>query len=288
MEFPRTRLRKFIIICTTMKFNDLIKDIPPKSDSDEIPLLPLAYYGEYQYNNMKNMFNTIPRKWNRYEVLWMKALIDKGYTTEDICLSMKRSEPSIRNKRKKLLKKENNYGAEHYRKKHLTNMVFLEEIEPRTILDLYNGGNPQYSQYRTTTNDMDDSYDCDYHMDAFRLLCKLYGENRTYDFIDLDPYGSAYDCFDLAVKMSKKGLAVTFGELYNFQFRRLDFVKYRYGISSMDEFTLDNMVKKVQEIGIMNKKKLELFHVSKYANIGRAWFKIKPYKVDFIKENKNG
>ena len=61
-----------------------------------------------------------------------------------------------------------------------------------------------------------------------------------FDLIDLDPFGSAYDCFDLAIKMAKKGLCITLGELGHKRWKRLDFVSSHYGIDNIDNLTLSN------------------------------------------------
>ena len=109
-----------------------------------------------------------------------------------------------------------------------------------------------------------------------------------YDMIDLDPFGSAYDCFDLAIKMAKKGLCITLGEMGHKRWKRLDFVKWRYGINSLDDFTSDIIIKKIQEIGIRNKKILKVFAKRDWQNISRVWFVIKPYKETSQWDNKIG
>ena len=110
---------------------------------------------------------------------------------------------------------------------------------------------------------------------------------KKYDLIDLDPFGSAYDCSDLAIKMARKGLYVTLGEMGHKRWKRLDYVKTRYGINNLDDFTSDNLIKKIQEIGIQNKKKLNVFACKDWQNISRVWFVIEPYKETSQWEDKN-
>lgn len=73
-------------------------------------------------------------------------------------------------------------------------------------MDLFCGVKNFYSDYDNTTNDINEEIPADYHNEALKTICKLYSENKKYDLIDLDPFGSAFDCFDLAIKMAKKDL----------------------------------------------------------------------------------
>lgn len=116
-------------------------------------------------------------------------------------------------------------------------------------------------------------------------LCKLYSENKKYDFIDLDPFGSCYDCFDLAIKMATNGIAITLGEMGHKRWKRLDFVSKRYGIYNLEDFTSDNLIQKIQQIGIQNKKSLNVFAKRDWQNISRVWFTIDEYKETSQWEN---
>ena len=49
-------------------------------------------------------------------------------------------------------------------------------------------------------------------MDALKFCCYEYYCGNQYDLIDIDPFGSVYDCLELAIKMAKKGIIVTYGE----------------------------------------------------------------------------
>ena len=102
---------------------------------------------------------------------------------------------------------------------------------------------------------------------------------KEYDIIDLDPFGSAYDCFDLAIKMAKKGLIITFGELGHKRFKRLDFVRRYYGIETLEDFTTDNLIKHIIKIGERNKKILKPIYVKEWRNISRVYFRIENTKA---------
>lgn len=114
-------------------------------------------------------------------------------------------------------------------------------------------------------------------MDYLSFLCLMYLKDKKFDYIDLDPFGSCFDGLDLAIKMANKGLAVTLGEMGHVRWRRLDFVKYRYDIYSIEDFTSDNLIHKIQKIGRYNHKYLEVYCKKDWNNISRVWFIIKPF-----------
>ena len=99
-------------------------------------------------------------------------------------------------------------------------------------------------------------------------------ENSKFDLIDLDPFGSAFDCFDLSIEMARKGLIITLGEIGHKRWKRLDFVRRHYDITSLDDFTSENIVKEIIKIGERNKKKLTPIFLNNYRNISRVYFKI--------------
>ena len=55
--------------------------------------------------------------------------------------------------------------------------------------------------------------------------------NYRFDLIDIDPFGSAYDCFDLSIKIAEKGLIITYGEMGHIRWKRLDYVNRIYNIN---------------------------------------------------------
>lgn len=116
-------------------------------------------------------------------------------------------------------------------------------------------------------------------MDALACICYLYSKGATYDIVDLDPFGSAYDCFDLAIKMAKKGLVITLGELGHKRWKRLDYVSRYYGIETLEDFTIERLVEHIQMIGRRNKKLLTPLFMREWRNIGRVWFAIEPLKI---------
>lgn len=247
----------------------------------EIPIIPNEYLGVH--NKSCGYTTTTPRKWTKEEIEWTKKLIEEGYSNKEIAVSLNRSETSVSIKVKRLGKKQNTYNQKHIEEKYKLNALFVEEIKPKTILDLYCGINSYYTSFakplKVITNDIDKNIKADYHEDAFKLICKLYYENQKYDLVDLDPFGSAYDCFDIAIKMAKKGLIITLGELGHKRWKRLDYVGSHYEIEKLEDFTIENLIKHIQKIGLKNKKKLNVWKYQEWQNIGRVYFTIENIKI---------
>lgn len=243
----------------------------------EIPIIPEEYKGEHGTNCGYTI--TTPRKWTEKEIEWTKKLLKEGYTTKEIAISLDRSETSVSIKVKRLSKKQNTYNQNHLAEKNQLNKTFFEIIKPKNVLDLYCGAPSFYKGDNITTNDINPAIPANYHEDAFKLICKLYYEGKKYDLIDLDPFGSAYDCFDLAVKMANKGLAITLGELGHKRWKRLDYVKRYYGIDNLEDFTIENLIEHIKSIGLRNKKQLIVWSYKEWKNIGRVYFKIEKVKI---------
>lgn len=243
--------------------------------------MPNEYKGETYFDKHNGTYS---RKWTEKEISWLKYLIEKGYTTKEIAESMDRGVTSVSIKKKRISKKDKTYNQNHIREKNKINKVFVKMLNPNSVLDLYNGGSLLYSNYNMTSNDIDKAFDTDFHKDAFKLICELYSQNKSYDLIDLDPFGSAYDCFDLAIKMANKGLCITFGELGHKRWKRLDYVSRFYGINELENFELDALIKEVQKIGLRNKKRLKVYSQRDWGWIGRVWFTIEPMKIEYRKE----
>lgn len=222
---------------------------------------------------------TIPRKWEKQDIEKLLELKNQKKSISEMARELNRTEVAISIKLKRLNKKNNTYNKDHIIEKYKLNNDFLNTIKPKTILDLYCGEKNFYKEYLTTTNDKNKGIDADYHEDAYKLICRLYYEEKKYDLIDLDPFGSAYDCFDLAIKMAKKGIIITLGELGHKRFKRLDYVKTHYDINTMEDFTIENIISYIKKIGLRNKKELVVWKYKEWKTTGRVYFMIKDYKV---------
>lgn len=240
------------------------------------------FKGKSQYSE------TYSRKWSKEEEEWILKKREEGYTMEDISIALNRTLTSVSLKFKRLKKRNtiNNYNEKHIVKKYESNSKFLELLKDKELklLDVYCGVNSfwrnNYKDINTTTNDKDINVEADYHMDALRFCCLMYSRNETYDIIDLDPFGSAYDCFDICIKMAKKGIIISFGEMGHKRWKRTDFVSKRYGIEHMDDFNIDNIIQEVVRIGVLNKKDLQPIIIDEFQNITRVYFKISDYKEE--------
>lgn len=242
-----------------------------------IPKMPDEYKGKT--NKSGGYTTSSPRVWTDKELEWIKVMMKNGYTAKEIAESVDRTHTSVAIKIKRLGKKEGSYNSSHIDEKYKINQEFLDYIKPKSVLDLYCGEKDFYKDYPRITNDINNNINTSNHYDALHLLCNLYWENKNFDLIDLDPFGSAYDCFDLAIKMANKGLVITLGEMGHKRWKRLDYVSRYYGINNLDDFTSDNLIKHIQRLGLKNKKKLIVFKKCDWKNTSRVWFIIEPIKI---------
>lgn len=242
-----------------------------------VPKMPEEYKGRIRPKTGGHLSN--PREYTEQEIEWIKKLRKEGYTGKEIAQSVDRTHDAIKIKLKRMQKQNNNYNRDHYEEKYKMNKEFAELIKPKSVLDLYCGEANFWKDYKTTTNDIKPEIEAEHHEDALKLLARLYSGGVKFDLIDLDPFGSAYDCLDLAIKMAQKGIAITIGELGHVRWKRLDYVRYRYNINSMEEFTIEHIAQEIQKIGLRNHKQLEIAFMKEWKNTGRIYFQIKKIKI---------
>jgi len=249
-------------------------------DYNDENFLSKEFIGETTKNG--GFTKNAPRKWTKKEIEHALMLKEKGFNTKLIAKYIYRKPLSVAIKLKRLSKKNGEtYNSPHREDKYFHNDLFLKEINPKTVLDLFSGVNSYYEEkvQELYTNDIDERFATYYSEKAEKLVCKLYYKDCKFDLIDIDPFGSAYDCFDLCIKMAKKGLIITLGEMGHKRFKRLDYVKRYYDINSLDDFTSKNIVSEIIKIGERNKKKLTPVFVCDWRNISRVYFKIENMKV---------
>ena len=241
-----------------------------KTTKEKIKKMPESYKGD-----QIKVKNTIGRQWTVKEFEWVRNMINKNFTDDEIALSIDRTISSAAYGIKIIKKQDNVYNKSHLNEKYDTNMKFIERIEPKSVLDLYCGPKNFYKGKvkNVTSNDKNKLIEATYNMDAHKCICYLYSQNKKYDLIDLDPYGNSYDCFDLAIKMAKKGLIITFGEMYCKRWKNDKFIKRYYNLS-LEDFTIDNVIEHVQMIAKRNNKILDPIYIGKWKNINRVWFEI--------------
>lgn len=241
----------------------------------EIPIMPKEYKGIITTSG--GYTSTQPRKWTKEELDWCKKMRDNGFSSKDIAKSVGRSQVSVSIKLKRLSKKDITYNKQHIEEKYKYNQKFVDIIKPNSILDVYAGNGSFYDG--AISNDINESFDTHYHLDAQKLLCKLFYDGYKYDLIDLDPFGSAYDCFHLAIQIAQKGLVITIGEMGHKRWKRLAFVRTHYGIDKIEDFTTENIIKEIQRIGLIYKKTLIPVFIGEWNRISRVYFKIEQYKI---------
>lgn len=247
-------------------------------DPDKVPKMPEEYKGKT--NIGCGYTKSQPREWTENEIEWVQQLHKEGYTAKEIAESVDRTDVSVKIKLKRLTKIECTYNQDHIADKYATNQRFIEHIKPQFVCDAFAGIESFYTgKCGCVTNDKNNEAKTTYHLDALKFMCLMYYKGLSFDIVDLDPFGSAFDCFDLAIKMAKKGIVITFGEIGHKRWKRLDYVSRYYNINSLEEFTLDNLIQGVQEIGRRNKKNLIVYEKKEWRNIGRVWFDVEPIKI---------
>lgn len=241
---------------------------------DTVPIMPDSYKGAYRVSG--GYTKTPPRGWTKEEIEWILQLRQKGYDISDIAHSVGRTPVSVQIKFKRIGKKNGTYNKRHISEKYKLNQLFFEIIKPETLLDMFCGERKWWSDivYFVTSNDSCKDVNADYNEDAEKLIHKLFYEGHQYDVVDLDPFGSAYECFDCAIKMAQKGLIITFGEMGHKRFKRLDFVSRYYGIESLEDFTIERLIQEVERIGRRNKKVITPVLIGNWNLISRVYFKI--------------
>jgi len=98
-------------------------------------------------NLLKGVIKSIPRKWTSENV---KQLLDlkKQKPIKEISKIINRTETSIRIKLKRLKFSDDTYNEKHRSDKYKCNALFISEINPKNILDVYAGS----SYYKKTTD----------------------------------------------------------------------------------------------------------------------------------------
>lgn len=198
------------------------------------------------------------------------------------------SDSQVYNRVKEMRKQDNSYNDDHVNEKYYINGEFIKSIKPNSVLDLFCG---KMNFYRgkvknVTSNDIDSEIEADYNMDALKCLCYLYTQDKKYDIIDLDGYGNSCDCFDLAIKMAKKGLVITFGEANNCRrFKHENLIRAKYNLS-LEDYNIDTVIQRIYEIGLANKKYITPKYRRTWRGIWRVWFEIETFSARAYKEKK--
>lgn len=229
---------------------------------------------------------TEARNWTADEIRWAVEQHKLGHSKKTIAKALGRSEVSVRLKLNRQTKADNIYNTEKTngadrQAKYQGNQELLEATEATSALDVYAGNSWWKDKVaRTLTNDISEDFDTDHHQDAHQFLCWVTVEQQQYDIVDLDPFGSPYECLDLAMRIARKGLAVSFGDYGMKRWNRTDYVEPRYGISTIDEYQNGlPFIEEVQRIAKCNHKVAEPIRVIQYGNFLRAYFTLGELRV---------
>lgn len=223
---------------------------------------------------LNGVIKSEPKKWKDDDVLKMIELKKQGHSFEEIGKIFGRTAYSCNRKYYKLMKKLDRYNDKHRGLKYKHNKQFLEKVNAESLLDAFSGG---VSWWKRNTAlkvvDNDIKIDgADYKLDAFDFLYQH--RKKEFDIVDLDPFGSAYDCFDFALQIAQKGLIITFGEIVGRRFNRQDFVQYRYGINYIDDFTTNKLSEYVENRALIYRKVLKPIIKAEMTNISRVYYQI--------------
>jgi hypothetical protein len=168
-----------------------------------------------------------------------------------------------------------------------TDRQFAQQIGAESIADVYAGASTKYTSVcsKVITNDIDQKCPTQYHLPADRFLAQMYGEARNIDLIDLDPYGSCWDCLPMAIKLARKGLIISYGDFSNWRYKRWEIIQYQVGCipKNLDEYKADLIGITIQMGMSYAKKKL----VPLYAFTPNKYFTRIYYKVEKGKWNIN-
>lgn len=240
---------------------------------------PVEIFGEVKKSG--GYTKTAPREWTDLEVDWLLKNKKLGYSNKELAKALDRSDVSIQIKLKRLTKTNDSYNDKNREDKYAANKEFFELVKPKSILDVYSGNSYWKNiQEATVTNDKDNKFNTDYHLDSLDLLCEMKLRNKKFDLVDLDPYGSAYDCFDLAIKLAKSAIIVSFGEYGHKRWKRFDYVEPRYKIKELDDFeNVEYFIHEFQRIAACNKKLAEPKITLKYGNFIRVYFLLSDRKI---------
>tara|TARA_Y100001963_G_C6759718_1_gene438822 strand:- start:994 stop:1752 length:759 start_codon:yes stop_codon:yes gene_type:complete len=225
--------------------------------------------------HLKNgVIKSEPKSWTSEEIDDLLLKKKLGYTFKEIGKILNRTHYSCNRKYYKLMKKAKTYNKKHKEKKYQHNKNFIKQIEAKNILDVYSGGVSWWEKNSTLDVLSNDLYEdgADYKKEAIEFIFE--NRKKKFDIVDLDPFGSAFDCFDFAIQIAQKGLIITFGEIVGRRFNRKDFVEYRYNIKYIDDFNYKFLSKYIEERAKIYRKKLTPIIVAEMTNILRIYYKI--------------
>ena len=179
---------------------------------------------------------------------------------------------------------ENRLLSEDYKamqpEKYVLNKKLIEELNIKTVCDAFAGLESSYNKLSNIdticSNDIAENANTNNHLKAFSFLALMIGNNKKFDLVDLDPYGSCYDCWPLAIRLAQKGLIISYGDYCNWRYKRTEIINSRYGeCNSVEEFE-QNLLRETERVAYnYGPKKLTALHIWKpNAYFMRVYYKI--------------
>lgn len=179
---------------------------------------------------------TVPKKWSQQEI----NMLLSNASSREIAQKTNRTLASVSLKRKRIKMAQGfGYNSAHVKEKYEMNEMFLRRFKVDvSVADLYAGPTSWYRGRVGTLFENDKKH-------GGRAADVVLKEMQTssFDIVDIDPFGSAFECYENAARVAKKGLIVTYGEMGHLRFKRLDFVRKNHGITTLDGFTVDALEK---------------------------------------------
>lgn len=219
----------------------------------------------------------------------IKVSLEEGFTIKVIAERLNKSIETTKNLIGEYKKLTNTYNKDHIIEKHNLNLDFYYEVKPKDILDLFAGISrfwyTQCSEESTVIdNDTDTKISSMLHIDAAELLKAYSLSGKTFDLVDIDPYGCPAELIRDSIKVSSKGLIITFGEKKSERFPNKFKKEYapKYGIELPEDrkLTFTDILNKIISIGIEEGKYLELYAYCSWKTCNRAYFIIHQNKKE--------
>jgi len=222
---------------------------------------------------------SVPRRWTDAELTWaLKQRVD-GLSISEIAVALERTDVSVFVKLKRHSKSADTYNKKFREMKYQANLTYGLLVNPKSVLDVYAGQSWwKAAGYQTISNDIDEKFDTDANLSALDLLCRAQLTKQKFDVVDLDPYGSAYECFQLAFNVARKGIVISFGEWGHKRWKRTDFVAPRYGIHAIQDFSHEPFIAEAKRIARVHKKTADVVDVLQYSNFLRVYFTLTNHK----------
>lgn len=181
------------------------------------------------------------RLWTKEEDEFLLDMKKYGIRVVVISKALLRTVASTNNRYRYLSLINNTYNEGHREDKYKSNEEFCKVLgNVDSILDAYSGVSSYWKRHLESsgafviTNDINENINAAFHVPAKTLVKRFKKLGARFDIVDLDPFGSAYECFDDAIEICKKGLIMTFGDKIGVRSNK-NLPLERYNCSKYDE-----------------------------------------------------